>query len=404
VHRADNIRAVDGWRAGLEGSQDYDLNLRIFERVGAGRIRHIPKILYHWRATKGSTALAGSHKGYAYSAGMRALEEHVRRMQLPATVEDVPGTDFYRLKFDVPEPHPPASLIIPTRDRVGLLRGAVESIRDKTTYDNYEIIIVDNGSVEPETLAYFEELKSADNVRILSYDKPFNYSAINNFAVSQAQGTVVGLINNDIEVISPDWLTEMISWAVQPEIGCVGAKLCYANDTIQHGGVLLGVGGVANHAHLNLPRELPGYFGRAAVVSNFSAVTGACLIVRKSVYEEVGGLDAVNLTVAFNDIDFCLRVREAGYRNVWTPFAELYHLESKSRGNDDTPEKAQRFVAEVEFMMHKWDKALANDPFYSPNLSLDRPDFSLGERRRDPSATDGDDDPARPERGDGIQR
>ena len=377
VHRAENIRTVGGWRPGFEGSQDYDLNLRIFERVGGARIRHIPKILYHWRATQGSTALAGTQKDYAYLAGRRALEEHVERMKLPAAVEGVPGTAFYRLRFDVSEPHPLVSLIIPTRDKVELLQSVIESIRDKTTYDKYEVIIVDNRSSQPETLAYFDELKKANDVRVLTYNGPFNFSAINNFAVAQANGTIVGLVNNDIEVISPDWLTEMVSWAAQSDIGCVGAKLYYASDTIQHAGVVLGVGGVANHAHRDLPRGSPGYFGRAAVLSNFSAVTGACLLVRKGVYQEVKGLDEINLSVAFNDIDFCLKVREAGYRNVWTPYAELYHLESKSRGPDDTPEREQRFKAEVSFMKAKWDAVLARDPFYSPHLSLERPDFSI---------------------------
>jgi GT2 family glycosyltransferase len=340
-------------------------------------IRHIPKVLYHWRAVEGSTAVAGSEKSYAYAAGKRALEEHVKRMALPATVEEAPDTPFYRLRFRVPEPAPLVSLIIPTRDMVELLSGCIRSIREKTTYDNYEIIVVDNGSVEPETLAYFKKLRKEKAARVIAYNKPFNYSAINNFAVKKAKGSIVGLINNDIEVISPDWLTEMVSWAVQPDVGCVGAKLYYADDTIQHAGVILGIGGVANHAHLGLPRSSPGYFGRAIVMNNFSAVTAACLLVRKEIFQSVGGLNEKNLTVAFNDVDFCLRVRSAGYLNVFTPYAELYHFESKSRGAEDTPEKMARFGSEISFMMSKWGAELENDPYYSPIFSKNRPDFSI---------------------------
>lgn len=370
VHRAANIRAMGGWRPGYEGSQDYDLNLRICEMIDPAAIRHIPKVLYHWRAVEGSTAAAGSEKSYAYDAGFRALQDHVARTGLAGTVEAAPDTPFYRIRMKVPDPAPLVSLVIPTRDKADLLRNCVESIRVRTTYPNYEILIVDNGSEEPATLAYFKSLKGAKNVRVIRYDKLFNYSAINNFAVRRAKGEVVGLINNDIEVISPDWLTEMVSWAIQPDIGCVGAKLCYADGRIQHAGVILGLGGVAGHWHSNLPRESPGYFGRLKVVQNLSAVTGACLLVRKSVYDQVGGLDEEHLKVAFNDVDFCLKVREAGYLNVWTPFAELYHLESASRGIED-PQKVARFRQEIAYMEERWSAALASDPYYSPNLALD---------------------------------
>ncbi|TPJ68445.1 glycosyltransferase family 2 protein [Mesorhizobium sp. B2-7-1] len=378
IHRAENIRAVGGWRPGFEGSQDYDLNLRIFERIGSEKIRHIPKVLYHWRAVEGSTALDGSQKNYAYTAGLRALEEHVERMNVPAAAEEAPGAPCYRLRFFVPEPQPLVSLIIPTRDKVELLRGCVGSILEKTSYGNYEILIVDNGSVEEETLAYFSELEKAKNVRVLRYDKPFNYSAINNFAVGEAKGSIIGLVNNDIEVISPDWLTEMVSWAIQPDVGCVGAKLYYANDTIQHGGVIVGLGGVACHSHKDFPRDHPGYFFRLKVLQNLSAVTAACLLIRKSVFEEVDGLNEIDLTVAFNDVDLCLKVREAGYSNVWTPYAELYHLESVSRGVEDAPEKIARFNSEIAYMQKRWKKVIERDPFYSPNLTKGREDFSLG--------------------------
>jgi glycosyltransferase involved in cell wall biosynthesis len=380
VHRAANIRAVGGWRRGFEGSQDYDLNLRVLERVNFRNVRHIPKILYHWRALEGSTASAGDEKSYAYEAGLRALKEHVTRMGLDATVVPAPDTPFYRLRFAVPEPAPLVSLIVPTRDKVELLRGCIESILTKTTYAPYEIIVVDNGSVEEETLAYLKDIGRLENVRVLSWRKPFNYSAINNFAVAKAKGTILGLINNDIEVISPDWLTEMVSWAVQDDVGCVGAKLYYADDTIQHAGVILGIGGVAGHAHLGLPRGSPGYFGRAVVLGNFSAVTGACLIVRKSVYEKAGGLDVENLKVAFNDVDFSLKVRRLGLQNVWTPYAELYHLESASRGREDSEAKRERFLREVKYMITRWGNELGADPYYSPNLTRTRGDFSIGDK------------------------
>jgi len=375
VHRAANIRAVGGWRTGFEGSQDYDISLRILERIDARNIRHIPKVLYHWRAVEGSTAASGGEKSYAYDAGMRALKEHVARTGLAATVEGAPDTPFYRLRFKLPDPAPLVSLIIPTRDKVELLRGCLASILEKTTYPHYEIIVVDNGSTEPETLAYLAEISRLDNVRVLAWDKPFNYSAINNFAVSEARGEIVGLVNNDIEVISPDWLSEMVSWAAQEDIGCVGAKLYYANDTIQHAGVILGLGGVAGHSHKHYRRHHRGYFFRLKLAQNLSAVTGACLVVRKNVYQAAGGLDDTNLTVAFNDVDLCLKIGRLGYTNVWTPYAELYHLESVSRGADDSPDKAERFQREIAHMKKIWD--LTHDPYYSINLSQRSEDFSI---------------------------
>ena len=375
VHRADNIRRVGGWRRGFEGSQDYDLSLRILERIDPQRIHHIPKILYHWRAAAGSTATSISEKNYAFLNGLRALQEHAHRLGLPATVEQAPETQFYRFRFPTPEPQELVTLIIPTRDKVDMLRSCIESIRSKTTYHAYEILIIDNRSSDAEALRYMQELESQKLARVIRYDKPFNYAAMNNLAVANANGTLVGLINNDVEVISPDWLSEMVSWAVQPDIGCVGAKLYYANDTIQHAGVIIGLGGVAGHSHKHFPRVHPGYFGRLKVVQNFSAVTGACLVVRKQVYESVGGLNEQDLAIAFNDVDFCLKVRAAGYLNVWTPYAELYHLESISREADDTAEKRARFEAECKHMLTTW--GLDYDPYYSINLTHAREDFSI---------------------------
>jgi GT2 family glycosyltransferase len=263
----------------------------------------------------------------------------------------------------------------------------VRSILQKTTYPNFEILLVDNGSVEAETLEFFETIQREDQrVRVLRYDHPFNYSAINNFAERHARGDIIGLVNNDVEVVSPDWLTEMVSHACRPEIGCVGAKLYYTNDTIQHGGVILGLGGVAGHSHKTAPRHSAGYFGRLKLVQSLSAVTGACLIVRRDVYREVGGLDEVNLAIAFNDVDFCLRVQAAGYRNLWTPYAELYHHESISRGQEDTPEKITRFQGEVRFMMEKWGEGLRKDRYYNRNLTYKKEDFSIEWEQNERSA------------------
>jgi len=378
VHKANNIKTVGGWRPGYEGSQDYDLNLRIFEIVEEKNIRHIPKVLYHWRAVAGSTAVFGSEKNYAYKAGKRALEDHLVRIGLDAAIEKPKGLPFYRVRVAVPKPQPLVSLIIPTKDGLELLRGCIESIYEKTDYRNYEIIVVDNNSEDPATLAYMDQISEREKLKVLRYPHPFNFSAINNFAVNKANGSIICLINNDIEIISPDWLTEMVSWASQPEIGCVGAKLYYGNDTIQHAGVILGIGGVAGHSHKNFARKHAGYFCRLKLMQNLSAVTAACLLVRKRVYEEVGGFNEMDLTIAFNDVDFCLKVREAGYNNVWTPYAELYHLESVSRGKEDNPEKQTRFAKEVEHMKNTWGDVLLADPYYSPHLTREREDFSIG--------------------------
>lgn len=375
VHRADNVRKVGGWRVGYEGSQDYDLNLRIIEHLDARKIRHVPKVLYHWRAVEGSTALDAGEKNYAVEAGRRALQEHAQRQKLNAEVEFASNTPFYRFRFSVPSPKPLVSLIIPTRDNAALLRNCIESIEGKTNYDFYELIIINNGSIDSEAISYLNFLRKKENTKVLDLDIPFNYSRLNNLAVEYCRGEILGLLNDDVEIINRDWLTEMVSWATQDAIGCVGAKLYYADGRIQHAGVITGLGGVAGHSHKFFGREELGYFGRLKVLQNVSAVTGACLLVRKSVYTQAGGLDEVNLPVAFNDVDLCLKVREAGYRNVWTPYAELYHLESVSRGSEDSPEKVRRFKSEIAYMKKRWQ--LAPDPYYSPNLTLNSEDFGL---------------------------
>ncbi len=377
VHRTENIKSVGGWRVGFEGSQDYDLTLRIFERIDERSIRHIPKVLYHWRATTGSTALSINEKSYAYAAGMRALEEHVERTKISAVLEQASDGPYYRLRHRLTESEPLVSIIIPTRDKVELLRNCISSIFSRTTYRNFEILVVDNGSVKEETISYLEEMQAYGKIGVISYDHPFNYSAINNFAVRHVEGDVLCLMNSDIEVINDDWLSEMVSWVCQEDIGCVGAKLYYPDNTIQHAGVILGVGGVAGHSHKYQDKDANGYFHRLKLVQNLSAVTGACMVVRREIYEKVGGLDEENLTVAFNDVDFCLKVRELGLSNVWTPYAELYHHESKSRGLDDDPEKIARFQNEISYMQRRWK--LVPDPYYSVNLTLEREDFSIAD-------------------------
>jgi O-antigen biosynthesis protein len=368
VYKTDLVRSVGGFRKGFEGSQDWDLALRVVERLKPEQIGHIPKVLYHWRAIEGSTAIGVGEKNYAVDAGRRAVEEHILRAGKRGRMQ-VLANGHLRVRYELPEAPPMVSLVIPTRDKVELLRMCIGSILEKSTYPSFEILVVDNQSAEPETLAYFEELRALPNVKVLSYDAPFNYSAINNYAVAHARGEVIGLVNNDIEVIASDWLEEMVTHALRPDVGAVGAMLYYPDDTIQHAGVIVGLGGVAGHAYLGLPRGSAGYFSRALVTQEISAVTAACLLVRREVFDAVEGLDT-GLSVAFNDIDLCLRIRRAGYRNIWTPFAELYHHESASRGYEDTPEKLKRFQGEINFMQTRWGSSLTQDPAYNLNLSL----------------------------------
>lgn len=377
VYRASLMRRAGGFRVGYEGSQDWDLALRVVSLMpDHSKIRHIPKILYHWRAIPGSTALLSSEKNYPVKAAHRALTDHFARLKQPVELIPVPG-DHWRVKYPLPAQPPLVSLLIPTRNGLKFLQRCVDSILEKTTYPNYEVLIIDNGSDDPATLEYFKTVTAKKSVRVIPYDAPFNYSAINNFAAKAARGPILGLLNNDLEVINADWLHEMVAQALRPQIGCVGAMLYYPNDTIQHAGVIIGLGGVAGHAFRDFPRNTEGVFNRARLVQNYGAVTAACLVIRKEIFDQVGGLDEKSLAVAFNDVDFCLKVRAAGYLNLWTPFAELYHHESASRGVEDTPEKHERFRGEVETMMKRWEKELKHDPAYNPNLTLELTDFTL---------------------------
>ncbi|MGZ3696804.1 MAG: glycosyltransferase [Bdellovibrionota bacterium] len=376
VYRTILVKELGGLRKGYEGSQDYDLALRVIDRIPESTIRHIPRVLYHWRAIRGSVALDPAMKSYAHENARRALREHFERVGKTVRIEKG-FAEYHRVVYPLPENPPLVSLIIGTRDRVQLLKGAVEGILHRTDYPALEVLIIDNQSVEPETLAYFKTLSQDPRVRIIRYDAPFNFSAINNFGVRHANGTVIGLINNDLEVISPGWLSEMVAQSLRPEVGAVGAKLYYADETLQHAGCIVGIGKVAGHAFKRRPRDFPGYMSRAVVVNNFSVVTAACLLMRKAVFEEVGGLDEKNLAVAFNDVDLCLKIRAKGYWVVYTPYAELYHLESASRGPDTTPETYPRFLRERDFMVAKWGEKLLNDPSYSPNLTLETEDFAI---------------------------
>ena len=379
VYRTRIAKKVGGFREGYEGSQDWDLAIRVTEQIPPPHIRHIPHVLYHWRAIPGSAALRVNEKNYVREAQRKSLESHFERIGQKVKIEPSAGP-FWRVRYPLPDPAPRVTLIIPTRNRFDLLRRCVESIYQKTTYANFALIIVDNQSNDPAVLNYLVSLERERRVEILRYDAPFNFSAINNFAVKHARGEIVGLINNDLEVITPDWLDEMVSHAVRTEIGAVGAMLYYPSNRIQHAGVILGLNGtpgVAGHRFQNQPRGHSGQMSRALLCQNLSAVTAACLVLRRQVFEEAGGFDETNLTVAFNDVDLCLRIEEKGYKNIWTPYAELYHYESASRGAEDTPDKMARSEKECEYMVRRWGELLANDPAYNPNLALDGGIFSF---------------------------
>lgn len=364
---------VDGFREDAGAAAVYDLVLRSAERLRPMQIRHIPRVLCH--RPQGDDGVLSSATAEAEA---KALTDHFLRIGTAARVLDT--ENGRRVHFELPLAPPLVSLIIPTRNGLDLVRQCIESIVTETTYPNYEILLVDNGSDDPAALGYFGELQKQPGITVIRDDRPFNYSALNNQAVRRARGEVIGLINNDIEVIAPEWLSEMVSIALQPGVGAVGAKLLYPDETVQHGGVLLGVGGatgIASHAHKFLSAWDPGYMNRSISLQSFSAVTAACLVVRKSAYEQVGGLNEAELKVAYNDVDFCLKLLEAGYRNVWTPHAQLFHHESATRGSDFSPERSELFDQEQAYMRSRWGALIANDPAYNPNLTVYAEDFGL---------------------------
>jgi len=374
VIRTTVFRDLGGFHAGMDGSQDFDLFLRVTEV--AQRVEHIPKILYHWRMVPGAVAADSVAKGGPWRESSRlALRAAITRRNWQAEVLDglLPGT--YRVKFAV-DATTRVTIIIPTRDKVKLLQACIESIRQHTDHPSYEILVISNNSQEEETYAYLEQARRDGSLRFLRYDVPFNYAAMNNFAVQHCDSPYLLFLNNDTEVTSAEWLTSLLEFAQHKDIGAVGAKLLYPDGTIQHAGVIVGLGGVAGHSHRYLPEHSPGYFGQLNVIRNYSAVTAACLLTRREVFEAVGGFNE-DLAVAFNDVDFCLEVRQAGYRIVYTPYARLYHYESASRGSDYTLENVGRFRAEFAYMLAKWGPWLQHDPYYNPNLTPWREDFSL---------------------------
>lgn len=368
------IDKVGVLRGEFDGAQDHDFILRCVE--SAQRVYHIPKVLYHWRCHINSTAANPESKLYAFEAGRKAVEEHYKRMGIPAKVEHSSFYGMFRTKYCWQE-QPLISIIIPNKDHVEDLKKCMESIERKSTYRNFEFVIVENNSTEKETFAYYKELEQKENVQIVYYKGGFNFSKINNFGAGYAKGEYLLLLNNDTEIITGECLEELLDYCMREDVGIVGAKLCYEDDTIQHAGVVIGFGGMAGHAFIESSRYDTGYMGRIMCAQDYSAVTAACMMTKKSVFDAVGGLTE-ELEVAFNDIDYCLKVREHGKLVVYNPYAELYHYESKSRGMEDTQEKVERFNSEVTKFCERWEDVLrAGDPYYNPNLTLDKADFSL---------------------------
>ena len=371
------------FRSRFDGSQDHDMILRMTDR--AKHIVHIPKLLYYWRCHEGSVASGIDAKPYVVAAAKGAVADHLRRhgfthFQITSTRA---FETIFKIRYEIIG-DPMISIVIPNKDHAADLKRCITSILEKSTYENYEIVIVENGSETKEIFDYYTSLKEYDNIRVVTYEKPegqngFNYSAVNNFGVKQTKGDYILLLNNDTEVITVNWMEELLMYAQREDVGAAGAKLYYGNKTIQHAGVVLQLGAhrTAGHSHYGQSRENLGYMGRLCYAQNVSAVTGACLLVKKSLFEEVGGLDE-SFAISLNDVDFCLKLREKGLLNVFTPFAELYHYESVSRGLDDSGEKAERYNRESAHFRGKWKTVLEKgDPYYNPNFSLDRSDFAL---------------------------
>ncbi len=374
LFRKSLFMSLGGFKEGFDGSQDYDLALRISEK--AKKIVHIPKILYHWRVHKDSTARDLTVKPCAVYSARKALEEHLKRLALEGTVYDGLFLTSYRVTYKIKD-CPRISIIIPSSDHSDDLSRCINSIIEKSDYGNFEIIIVENNSKEEKTFRLYEELKKIEYIKIITWNRPFNYSAVNNFAVKEASGEILLFLNNDTEVINSDCFIRMVEHVVRKDIGAAGAKLYFPDGTVQHGGVILGIGDVAGHSHKGLSGDFAGYGGRLKVIQNVSAVTAACLMMRHDVFNEVRGFDEAYI-LSFGDIDLCLKLREKGYLIVWTPYAELYHYESKTRGYEDTPEKEKRFFREVELFHSKWKFFIEKgDPYYNRNLTLDKEDFSL---------------------------
>ena len=382
VFRKDLMEKLGGFRSEFDGAQDYDILLRMSEI--AKHIYHIPKILYHWRVHELSTAKAGAHaKPYAYEAGKKAVQAHIDRLGLKGTVEAGNTLGTYRVKYEVIG-NPKVSIIIPNKDYASTLKVCLKSIIKLTTYKNYEIIVVENNSTEDETFEYYKKIDGKDNIKVVYYpEKVFNYSAIINFGVRNCTGDYVIQLNNDTELLTPNWLQEMLGFAQREDVGAVGVKMYYPDRTIQHAGIIVGIGGVAGHVFKNIPKNLHGYFSKDAMIQNLSAVTAACIMTPRKIYDDVGYMDE-EFKVAFNDVDFCLKIRETGKLIIYTPYVEFLHYESKSRGYEDTVEKQQRFKGEIDRFYSKWQWFLdKGDPYYNINLRLDNDQCAIKECKVD---------------------
>ncbi len=378
--RRPAVERAGGFRAGFEGSQDHDLLLRVIGDAANGKVHHIPRILYHWRNFDTHTSVSLVEGDSAAAARRLCVADFLARHGWQAEVVAGPG-GYNRIVRRVPEPQPLVSLIVPTRDQFELVRTCLESLR-RTEYPRFEIVVVDNGTTCPKAKAYLRDVAARPSCRVISDDRPFNFSALNNMAVEAARGEYLAFINNDVEAIDGGWLNEMVSHAVLPEVGAVGSKLLYDDGRIQHAGVILGLGhlGIADHSHKYFENTSSGYFHRPKLQQYVSAVTGACMVVSKRKFREAGGFDAANLAVAFNDVDLCLRLNDLGYHNYYTPYAVLYHHESMTRGRDRKGEKAERFAREAAYMKKRWGNRLTVDPYYNPNLCSVGPKFGLRQR------------------------
>lgn len=381
AYRRSLIKSLEGFRSEHEGAEEYDLALRCINVVQRSNVIHVPKILCHSRLLPETRHLfnptSPAQELSNPKAHCIAAQAHLQATDSCATASpaiEAPGC--LRICYSIPSPPPLVSIVICTRDNKDLLQKAIDSIHHKTSYPQYEIVVVDNGSLCQLTISYLSTLNSTTNVSVLRNDCPFNYSYLNNFGAEQSRGDLICFLNDDIEALTTNWLTEMVMFGARREVGAVGARLWYPNDQIQHGGVIFGIGPVADHANIGLPRGNPGYFGSAALQREFSAVTGACLLTRRTVFEEIGGFDD-NLAVDFNDIDLCLRIGKAGYSVIWTPYAELIHKESASRGKHDTPEKLSRLEKDMHFLKHRWGNMLNTDRYYNCNLSMRSPNFAI---------------------------
>lgn len=382
VARREIIEEVGGFRREYEGAQDYDLILRCTE--AAGKVGHIPEILYHWRTHKSSTADNPASKMYAFDAGKRAIEDHLRRTGTPGSVSHTKDLGFYRVTYPVRREEL-ISIIIPNKDEKATLEKCLRSIEEKSIYKDYEILIIENNSVTDEIFTYYEELKKQGRIRVAVWEGDFNYAAINNYGASLAKGRYLLFLNNDIEVIAADWMEEMLGHCQRPEVGAVGAKLYYPDGTIQHAGCIIGIGGIAGHMFVGMPGDRTGYLHKASIQQDLSAVTAACMMMKAEAFHAAGGFTE-ELAVAFNDIDLCLKVRRAGYLVVYDPYVKMYHYESKTRGAEDDEEKIRRFQREIEYMRSHWlDILKGGDPYYNKNLSLTKWNYSLRPQKTDGS-------------------